>query len=122
MGSHRVFVIWNHPIFHDSMRALLNHPEVEWVGETSKLAEAEAEIQTLQPDIVLLEQVEGGPPPEFLMIFEATPWGAKIIGLSMHDNRLCIYHREQQIVGQSDDLLRLILASASPRDGERRWS
>jgi hypothetical protein len=35
MAVRRVFVIWANPIFRESVRLLLRHPDVEWVGELS---------------------------------------------------------------------------------------
>lgn len=112
----RVFVVWTHPIFHESVRLLLNHPEVELVGATSDYVAAQHEILGLQPDTVLVEEPGGSLRAEVMGILEASPWTMRVIGLSLEDNSLSVYHREQRTVAQRDDLLQLVL-SESPRRG-----
>jgi DNA-binding NarL/FixJ family response regulator len=106
----RVFVIWTHPIFHESVRLLLNHPEVELVGATSDYLAAQDEILSLQPDTVLVEEVGESVRAEVMEILEASSWSVRVIGLSLADNSLRIYHREQRTVAQGEDLLQLVLS------------
>jgi DNA-binding NarL/FixJ family response regulator len=109
----RVFVVWTHPIFHESVRLLLNHPDVELVGATSDYGAAQREILGLQPDTVLVEEPGGSLRAEVMGILEASPWSVRVIGLSLEDNSLSVYHREQRTVAQSDDLLQLVLSDPS---------
>ncbi len=109
MATRRVFVIWSNPLFHESLRLLLNHPEVEWVGATSDHAAAHDQIVSLCPDTILIEEEEGGnAPAETLEILEASSADMRVIRLSLVDNELKVYHREQRTVGRAEDLLRLI--------------
>jgi ABC-type hemin transport system substrate-binding protein len=87
---------------------LLNHPLIEWVGSTSDYAAAREQILSLRPDAVLVEEDEGGAPTQALSILEACDWDVRVIGLGLSDNKLYMYHREVRIVGQAEDLLRLI--------------
>ncbi len=113
MAARRVFVIWTHPIFHESVRLLLNHPDVEWVGATSDYAAAKDEVLDLQPDTILVEEIAGNIPVEVLEIMEASSQNVRVIGLSLADNELSVYYHEQRTVGQAEDLLRLILDDSS---------
>jgi DNA-binding NarL/FixJ family response regulator len=108
MAKQRAFVIWTHPLFHESVRRLLQHPDVEWVGGTSDHAAAREQIASLRPDTILIEQGESGAPPEALEVLEACSWKVRVVGLGMDDNRLIVYRREQRTVVQAGDLLRLI--------------
>ncbi len=109
MTNRRVFVIWTHPLFHESIRLLLNHPGIEWVGATPDHRVAREEIIRLQPDTILIEEGEsGGTPGEAMGILETGPSDVRVIRLSLADNALSVYHREQRVVGQAEDLLRLI--------------
>lgn len=110
MVTRRVFVIWTHQLFRESVRLLLNHPEVEWVGAASDHQTAQDEILKLRPDIILIEEMRDDVPVEIMGILEASPWGVRVIGLSLDDNKLSMYHREQRTVRQADDLLRLIIS------------
>ncbi len=107
--TRRVFVIWMNPLFHESVRLLLSHPDVEWVGATSDHAAAHEQIMKLCADTILIEEGEGGGvPAEAVEILEASSTDMRIIRLSLADNNLIVYHREQKIVGQAKDLLGLI--------------
>ena len=108
MTARRVFVIWTHPLFHESISLLLKHPDVEWVGATSDHAAALEQITSLQPDTILIEEEHGDVAAEALKILEASAAAVRIIRLSLADNELSVYHREQRTVGQAEDLLRLI--------------
>ena len=61
--TRRVFVIWMNPLFHESVRLLLSHPDVEWVGATSDHAAAHEQIMKLRADTILIEEGEGGGVP-----------------------------------------------------------
>jgi len=105
----RLFVIWKHPIFHGSVRRLLNHPEVEWVGAASDWTTAHSEIERLQPDTILVEELEEQGTNEALEILETSSWDVRVVSISLNNNRLSVFHREQKTVGQADDLLHLVL-------------
>jgi DNA-binding NarL/FixJ family response regulator len=109
MAARRVFIIWTHPLFHESVRLLLNHPLIEWVGATSDYAAAQEKIINLRPDTILVEEVEEDKSTRAQEIFDAISWKMQVIGLNLANNRLSLYHLEPGIVGQVDDLLNLIL-------------
>lgn len=111
--SHRLFLIWTNPLFRDSVRLLLNHPNVKWVGAASNWATAQPEILSLQPDTILVEEREDNVSIEAMEILEATPWNVRIVSVSLDNNKLSILYREQKAVGQAEDLLRLVLGELS---------
>lgn len=118
MAARRVFVIWTHPIFYESVRLLLNHPDVELVGATSDYVAAKDEILDLQPDTILIEEAGASVRAEVMGILETSPWSVRVIGLSLAYNELRVYHREQRTVAREEDLLRLVLGDSSR--GERQ--
>lgn len=110
MATRRVYVIWAHPLFHDTLHQLLNHTDIAWVGAASDFANAVEEILNLNPDTILLEEREGEPITSTSMnILEKFDWDLRVIGVSLNDNQLSIYQHEHQTVGQPEDLIRLIL-------------
>lgn len=113
MADQRVFVIWTNPLFHASVRLLLNYPEVEWVGESRDYAAAQEDILDLRPDIILIEELGGSLPAGIIEILETSSWGVRLVGLSLDDNELSIYHRDQWTVGKAEDLVRLIITDPS---------
>ncbi len=110
MANHQVYVIWANPLFHDSLRQLLDHTGIKWVGASSDFAEAVEGISRLQPDTILIEEVEGKTTmTAFREIVEQFHWDLRVIGVSLNDNEMSIYRHEQQTVGQPEDLIRLIV-------------
>lgn len=109
MATRRVFVIWTHPLFHESVRLLLDHPQIDWAGATSDHEAAQRHIADLRPDTILIEELEGSQAgEEALKLLESISSDIRIIRLGLENNVLTIYHREQRTVGQAGDLLRLI--------------
>ena len=110
MATQRVYVIWAHPLFHDTLHELLNHTDIDWVGAASDFAIAVEEILTLNPDTILVEEREGETiRSTFMKILEKIDWDLRVVGVSLNDNQLSVYQREHQTVGQPEDLIRLIL-------------
>ncbi len=108
MTIRRVFTIWAHPIFHESVRLLLNRPDIEWTGAASDYAAAKEAILILRPDTVLVEEMGGHVPAEVQEILEAIPWPVRIISLNLVDNKSIVHQRERRTIEQPEDLLRLI--------------
>lgn len=110
MATHQVYVIWTHPLFHDSLRQLLDHTDIKWVGAASDFTIAVEEISRLHPDTILIEELEGETTASaFLKIVEKFQWDLRVVGVSLNDNQLSIYQHAQQTVGQPEDLIRLII-------------
>lgn len=110
MARYQVFVIWKHPLFHESVRLLLKDPDVNLVGSASNLATAYEEILSLQPDTILMEAVEKPNSDDVVKLLETCPWSLRVVLISLNDNQLSMYHREQITVGKADDLLQLIIS------------
>lgn len=110
MAVKQVFILWSYPLFYESVRRLLDDEGIEIVGAGSELSTARTEIETLRPDTILIEQSEEGAAisPEILTLIEVSSWGPSIISMSLRDNELWVYQREQKTVKQPEDLLDLI--------------
>jgi len=108
MAIRRVFAIWAHPIFHESVRRLLDRPGIEWTGATSDYAAAKDAILSLRPDTVLVEEVGGQVPAEVKEVLETISWPVRIISLNLADNKSIVYRQERRTIEQPEDLLRLI--------------
>jgi DNA-binding NarL/FixJ family response regulator len=110
MAIRRVYLVWISPLFHESVRLLLNHPQIELVGSGSEFERAQGEIRSLQPDMIIVEEGDDKlAPAELLRILEASPGEKHVARLSLQDNELTVYHRHQRTVAQVEDLLNLIL-------------
>jgi len=109
MAVRRVFVIWTHPLFHESVRLLLKHPDIIWVGAAADITTAHEEIMTLLPDTILFEKTRAGIPEDVIEFLEVDTWAVRIIGLSLDDNEISLYHREHQNVVKAGDLIQFVL-------------
>ena len=107
--ARRLFMIWTSPIFRDSVHLLLDHPEIEWIGSTSNYTFIQENIQILRPDTIVVEEVEGALPATLIELLESEITIVRLISVTLDDNRLKIYTRENRAVGEAGDLLRLIL-------------
>lgn len=111
MSIRHVYVIWTHHLFHESIRLLLRHANIRFVGANSDYATARSEISNLHPDIILVEAVDEGEINQAVNVLSACPWNVMVVLISLNDNQLNLYHHELRIVGQTDDLLQLVLQS-----------
>ncbi len=108
-----VFTIWTHPLFLTSIRMLLNHPEIDWLGSTSDYINALDMISNLKPEIIIVEEEQEGKTSIKLMKnMESHHLDFFIIGLNLNDNKLNVYHHQKQKVVKADDLIRLILGNS----------
>ena len=110
MAVRRVFLIWTNPLFHESTRLLLSHPDINWVGAASDFAIAHEEIMKLHPDTILFEKTGAGIQVDILEILEVEAWDMRIIGLSLENNEMSLYHHEHQTVVAAGDLLQFVLS------------
>jgi DNA-binding NarL/FixJ family response regulator len=109
MARRRVFVIWTNPLFHESTRLLLKHPDIDWVGAATNFSAAHEEIMRHQPDTVLFEKTESSVPADVIEMLGVETWDVRIIGLSLDDNEVSLYYREHQTVVKAGDLLQFVL-------------
>ncbi len=109
MARHRIFVIWKNPIFRDSLRMLLNHPDVEVVGNGNVLEQAALEIAGLKPNTILVEITSQPALLELLEILENEKSYLQIIGMNMDNNLATLIQRESRVVFHEDELLEIIL-------------
>ncbi len=115
MAKHRVFIMWTHPLFSETVGRLLGDAEVEIVGGSSNLAAGLEEIGRLQPDVVIAEEDPSGAPAEAIVALKAGPAEMLILGLNLSNNALQVYRREQRTVADPEDLLHMLRKSPKRR-------
>lgn len=113
MSARRVCVIWYNPLFLDSLRVLLRHPEIEWVGvlnaQAGEPTETIAEkVKQLRPDIILMEWEEEGKGKKAAEILELIPGNLKIISLTLQNNTVRLYVAAEETLTQMDELIQWI--------------
>ena len=111
MVVQKVLIVWSNPLFYETVRLLLIHPKVEVGGVAWKQADMYATMEDFRPNAIIVEAMDTSDDMnvEALTILGASPWDPRVIRLSLEDNELWLYRREQRIVEQADDLLQMIL-------------
>ena len=109
MATRRVFVLWQHPLILMSLRGLLNHASIEWVGDSSTLDDLPRLFVEKTPDIILIEGEVDDNTQKALHLLAASKRNLRVIGLSLQGNDIQLYELEQETINQKEDLLNLIL-------------
>ena len=111
----RVLVLTDESLFNLGVRNLLGQQEVLGVLSCESDAdEIRHHLQTFQPHVVIFDsdQQHGATTPEWMWILRDMP-GIRLLGLSLQDNSICIYHGETQQVREVEDLVRAIEGAAA---------
>jgi hypothetical protein len=108
--ARQVFILWLNPLFHETVRLLLDDPAIKVIGDSSDYDTVRETLQRLQPDTVIFEEDNDNARAcaEMFQVLEASTWELRVIRLSLLDNELKAYHREQSTVSSSEDLRRLV--------------
>ncbi|MCB0196275.1 MAG: response regulator [Anaerolineae bacterium] len=104
MSTTRIFVLSDHMMFAHGIQSLLSCDlDYQIVGHDADVDKAIEKIKSLAPDIIIFDS--SGPSRdkiELKRILLARP-GTRVIGLSLNNNNLYIYHATQRIVQSIDD-------------------
>ncbi len=104
----RILMFSNHPLFCQGVEALL-HQKIDFVGRESDVEQAIASIKFYQPDIVIVDYESGvGTQSPLLLRILNEGLSTKIIGLNLQTNTMCIYHGEQRLAQNVQDLVHAI--------------
>ena len=89
-GKHRVLVVDDHPIVRQGLTMLINRePDLMVCGEAEEMHSATQAIESLRPDIVLLDISLGGPDGlELLKQLRARDDELPVLILSMHEESI----------------------------------
>ena len=88
MSKIRIFIADDHAVLRAGLRLLMQtQDDMEVVGEAGDFAEALAQLQTVQPDIVTLDlSMPGGLGLKGIEKIRETAPGSRVIVLTMHDD------------------------------------
>jgi DNA-binding NarL/FixJ family response regulator len=89
-AKRRVLVVDDHPIVRQGLAALINQePDLVVCGEAASVPDAMAAIETLRPDIALVDlSLSGASGIELIKILKSRPERIPILVISMHDESL----------------------------------
>jgi hypothetical protein len=113
----RVFIVASHPLFAQGVESLLHgQPGLAVVGRGAAELDVIDQIRELRPDVVILD-ADSDAQMILLPTLLRENMGAKLVGLTLEDNRIDIYY-QQQIVGTDvGDLVEAVRAPLTWRGG-----
>ncbi len=106
----RVFVVCSHPLLVHGIESLLRPAAgLEVVGREKDLAVAMPLIAGLRPDVLIVceEQLQARCAPLLLQVLREQMC-VRIVGLSLHENTMCIYEGTQRTITSVADLVAAI--------------
>lgn len=110
MRRHRVFILYECPLFAEGVRRLLGScRDLEVVGMEKDRAKAMAAVRGLQPDTLLVEGVAGADElPAGVTELVLDHVVGSVIGFSLARNSLTVLRRQRIEVNAVDDLVTAI--------------
>jgi AmiR/NasT family two-component response regulator len=115
MAVCRVFVIWTSPLLLASLRALLNHAQVEWLGDSSSQDNFSQRLEELEPDTIFLEidpplmETSGEQAEIAFQIMGTNRQSLRLIQVSLDRNDIQVYRVDHETIHHKEDLLKLLL-------------
>jgi DNA-binding NarL/FixJ family response regulator len=106
----RVLIVSSSPLFSQGVESLLRQESsLEVMGREVDVDKAMERIRELKPDVVIVDSGDPacGPTPAVMRILREGV-GAKVIGLNLQNNTICIYRGEQRVVKEVKDLVEAI--------------
>jgi chemotaxis response regulator CheB len=107
----RVFVLSRRSLFHQGIETLLSQQaELEIVGQDTEPSAAVECIQLFNPDVIILNLDDPEPDlssPVLCVLREKSC--IRIVGLSLRENKICVFQGEDKQIERLDDLFDAIL-------------
>ncbi len=116
MAQPRVFIIWAHPLFDETVRRLLQDWGVDVVGSASDQDTALTQITSLNPHVVILEDVDDPSERQEQQTLAIINASSHVIRLNLNDNEMRSYRRERRTVGKIEDLADLLMSDLETPD------
>lgn len=101
----RIYIIASHPLFAQGVSSLLGaQPDIQVVGLSEFGPQALQEIETLQPDVVVVDSEQGTRGQITDTLLSRLP-GLKLVGLSLEEDNIAIAYLQQRSGAAVEDLV-----------------
>ena len=105
----RTYIVYHHGLFAQGVpRVLETRRAVEIVGMESDVAKALKAVQSLQPEVIIVEECTGKNQPMRLGAFFNGSTGCRVVTLSLNNEFATVYHRNRMAATDPADLVRAI--------------
>jgi hypothetical protein len=105
MASSRVFIVASQPLFAQGVQSLLSgQPGIQVVGVATVGPDVFVQLQDIAPDVVIIDTTGEGQGRLVAQVLDVLP-DAKVVGLTLDDNRIHIYYQQMKQGRAVEDLL-----------------
>jgi chemotaxis response regulator CheB len=105
----RTYIVYHHGLFAQGVRSVLEtRRAVEIVGMESDVAKALKAVQSLQPEVIIVEESTGKHQPMRLGAFLNGSTGCRVVTLSLNHEFATVYQRNRMAATDPVDLVRAI--------------
>jgi chemotaxis response regulator CheB len=105
----RVYLVFRNEIFRDAVRAILApHPQIELIGETDEPVRVKADIETLAPDVVLLEEARDSLADSDVHTVISSPIPCRLITLRLDADGMHVWSQVWRRTVSAHDLVEAI--------------
>jgi hypothetical protein len=108
MNPSRVFILASQPLFAQGVESLLSgQPGIDVVGVATVGPDVFAQVRTAVPNVVIIETTGQQQSHLVAQVLDSVP-GAKVIGLTLEDNRIHTYYQHMKHGRRVEDLLEAV--------------
>jgi len=112
----RVYLVFCNQIFRDAICAVLEtHPEIELVGVTNERGRVAVDIATLNPDVILVEEVEDGSVLDDIHAILTSPKPYRLITLQLDADEMHVWSQTWRETVSTDDLVEAIVTAGEDK-------
>jgi hypothetical protein len=115
MAACRVFIVWKHLLFHETVRALLNQPEVDWIGSSPEFKPEEL-LSDNPPDIIVIEEEGHNQTVEIMNLLMNHHAKIRLLGLNLLDNEMIVFDYSTRTVCKANDFLNWVLEECNQKE------
>lgn len=116
----RVLIVSDRALFAQGLDEWLRQQlDVDIVGQERSMDRAAEAVESLKPDVILLElEQQARDPSEALIRFLRNGLDTQIIGVNLQDNCISLYYKGHRVMQKVADLLQVIREPGGAARGE----
>ena len=111
----RTYIVYHHGLFAQGVRSVLETQRaVQIVGMESDVGKALKAVQSLKPEVIIVEECTGKHQPMRLGAFLHSATGGRVVTLSLDDDSATVYQRNRMAATDPADLVKAIQGVGKP--------